>query len=173
MTLWIEVGSQECLLVVIGSCLWRGIRKDCFSLHNGQSFTFWEDVYWKNDPLKVHLANIYQLIVFVGGLFSQHGRISSWHICLHHNFNGLELEECVEFFNSLEACLVDQSVEDTLLWSLSKCGKFSVRLNHATLPLESGSCLDNFPCGLFEEGKPPLELPSLSRKPLGIAPHLK
>lgn len=69
MTLWIEVGSQECLLVVIGSCLWRGIRKDCFSLHNGQSFTFWEDVYWKNDPLKVHLANIYQLIVFVGGLF--------------------------------------------------------------------------------------------------------
>ncbi|WJZ99896.1 hypothetical protein VitviT2T_018303 [Vitis vinifera] len=124
-----------------GLGLWKGIRMGwkmvsdrlAFIVGNGRRVSFWRDRWCGESPLYMTFPSIFALTVekeaWVANIWDPlvEGGRGGWNPCFLRAFNDWEIEEAERFMERIQSKRVCEDVEDTVSWTETKSGKFSVK----------------------------------------------
>ncbi|RVX20623.1 putative ribonuclease H protein [Vitis vinifera] len=133
-----------------GLGLWKGIRVDwklvsdrmAFIVGNGKRVSFWRDRWCGESPLCMTFPSLFALTVekeaWVADIWDPlaEGGWGGWNPCFLRAFNDWEVEEAERFMERIQSKRVIEDVEDTVSWTETKSGKFSIKSLY--IALEAG-----------------------------------
>ena len=133
-----------------GLGLWKGIRADwklvsdrmAFIVGNGRRVSFWRDRWCGESPLCMTFPSLFALTVekeaWVADIWDPlaEGGWGGWNPCFLRAFNDWEVEEAERFMERIQSKRVIEDVEDTVSWTETKSGKFSIKSLY--IALEAG-----------------------------------
>ncbi|KAE8681880.1 hypothetical protein F3Y22_tig00111300pilonHSYRG00005 [Hibiscus syriacus] len=110
---------------------------------NGKSISFWNDVWADEVPLKIIFLRIYVLSINKGGEVIEFGSYGSsgweWNVQTRRNLSDWELDQWLALMTKLKDFKLSELVEDSLSWSASGDGLFSVKSCRKSLGSVDGS----------------------------------
>ena len=109
---------------------------------NGERIRFWEDLWWRDQPLGTQYPRLFRVVVDKNILICSvlgPTRPFSWNLNFRCNLSDSEIEDLEGLMQSLDELHLSPSVPDARFWSLSSSGLFSVKSFFLTLSQFSGS----------------------------------
>ena len=145
--------------------LWKSIRKEwdilssrlAFQVGNGQRVRFWRDKWCGDEPLYVSFPSLFTLSLtkeaWVADVWNPEGEGGGWTPLFSRAFNNWELDLVERFLQTIQAIKVQRDVDDRVIWTVVRCGTFSVNSLYSIL--EPGDSL-LFLCGsIWRSSTPP------------------
>ncbi|RVW66522.1 putative ribonuclease H protein [Vitis vinifera] len=118
-------------LALLGKWLWRHPREgSLFGIRKRGKNSFWEDLWWGDQPLGTHYPRLFRVVVDKNILISSvlgPTRPFSWNLNFRRNLSDSEIEDLEGLMRSLDELHLSPSVPDARFWPLSSSRLFSVK----------------------------------------------
>ncbi|KAJ9678262.1 hypothetical protein PVL29_022997 [Vitis rotundifolia] len=113
-----------------------------FVVGNGDRIRFWEDLWWRDQPLGSQYPRLFRVvldkIIHISSILGS-SRPFSWNFNFRRNLSDPEIEDLETLMRSLDGLHLSPSVSDARFWLLSSSGIFSVKSFFLALSQFSGS----------------------------------
>ena len=113
-----------------------------FVVRDGERIRFWEDLWWRDQPLGSQYPRLLRVVTDKNILISsilRSTRPLSWNFNFCRNLSNSEIEDLEGFMRSMDCLHLSSSVSDASSWSLSSSGLFTVKYFFLALSQCSGS----------------------------------
>ena len=133
--------------------LWKDISKEVVVLKqfnillvgNGKRFHFWKDIWYGMEPLSEIFHNIYTMATtkdaYLEDLWDWSREKGGWNPTFMKSFNDWEINDVLNLLATIHKVRLYPDRKDSLVWSLSKSGVFTVKSCYDKL---MGGNVENF-----------------------------